>query len=174
MYRSLRLLSHSTAETMAIGAAVALQLRVGDVVVLVGDLGGGKTAFVRGAVAALGSSDPVSSPTFAIAHEYRAQVPIVHIDCYRIQRAQEMFDIGIEDLINAQTIAFVEWGDLIRTLLGDSYLEIAFELLSGPDDGPDDRVLRVTNHGAQWCDRLALIEAACIRADDGDHGELVP
>ncbi len=104
--------SHQTIgpdETEAIGARVARGLRAGDIVLVEGELGAGKTTFVRGAARALGTTVPVTSPTFTIGQRYPAAVPIAHLDLYRIT------DIGAEDpelladYLAPDTITFVEW-----------------------------------------------------------------
>ena len=98
----------SSAETEALGSALAARLTAGDVVAVSGELGAGKTTFVRGAARALGVSGPVSSPTFTIGHRYEAPVPIAHLDLYRLTGldAEEWGDL--EPYFDG-TIAFVEW-----------------------------------------------------------------
>ncbi len=101
--------SSSAAETEALGAALAASLEPGDVVLVQGDMGAGKTTFVRGACRALGVSAVVSSPTFTIGQRYLAPVPVAHVDLYRVA------DLGAEDpdlladYLRPDTIAFVEW-----------------------------------------------------------------
>lgn len=99
------------AETEALGAELAAALRPGDVVLVRGELGAGKTTLVRGAARALGVSDPVTSPTFGIGHRYRGrEVVVAHIDLYRLAGGLEHEDPGLlEDYLNATNIAFVEW-----------------------------------------------------------------
>jgi tRNA threonylcarbamoyladenosine biosynthesis protein TsaE len=99
------------AETEALGAELAGTLRPGDVVLVRGELGAGKTTLVRGAARALGVSDPVTSPTFGIGHRYRgADVVVAHIDLYRLAGELEHEDPGLlDDYLNGTTIAFVEW-----------------------------------------------------------------
>jgi tRNA threonylcarbamoyladenosine biosynthesis protein TsaE len=98
----------SASETEALGARLAARLGPGDVVSVSGDLGAGKTTFVRGACRALGVEGPVSSPTFTIGHRYAAPVPVAHLDLYRVD------GLGPEEWGNLEpyfdgTIAFVEW-----------------------------------------------------------------
>ena len=101
--------SISAAETEAIGAEVAGTLAPGDVVLIEGELGAGKTTFVRGACRALGVQTPVTSPTFTIGQRYRARVPVSHLDLFRIaEMSQEDPDL-LADYLGADTIAFVEW-----------------------------------------------------------------
>ena len=100
--------TESAAETEALGAQLAADLQAGDVVSVAGELGAGKTTFVRGACRALGVEQPVSSPTFTIGHRYDARIPVAHLDLYRVRR------LGAEDWGDLEpyfdgTIAFVEW-----------------------------------------------------------------
>jgi tRNA threonylcarbamoyladenosine biosynthesis protein TsaE len=102
------LVSGSPEETAAVGARVAAVVAAGDVVTVEGELGSGKTTFVRGACRALGVEEAVASPTFTIAHRYEAPVPVAHLDLYRLR------GIGSEDWGDLEpyfdgTIAFVEW-----------------------------------------------------------------
>jgi tRNA threonylcarbamoyladenosine biosynthesis protein TsaE len=100
--------SGSPAETEALAAALATELAPGDVVTVAGELGAGKTTFVRGACRALGVTEPVTSPTFTIGHRYEAQIPVAHLDLYRFRgfSAAEWGDL--EPYFDG-TIAFVEW-----------------------------------------------------------------
>jgi tRNA threonylcarbamoyladenosine biosynthesis protein TsaE len=106
-----RFKSHSAAETEELGATLAARLAPGDVVLVEGDLGAGKTTFVRGACRALGVTVPITSPTFTIGHLYRAdgRAPVAHVDLYRLASlAGEDPDL-LADYVSPDTIAFVEW-----------------------------------------------------------------
>jgi tRNA threonylcarbamoyladenosine biosynthesis protein TsaE len=98
----------TAAETEALGARVASGLGAGDVVSVAGELGTGKTTFVRGAARALGVSSPVNSPTFTIGHRYEAPVPVAHLDLYRIAHLDPEEWADLEPYFDG-TIAFVEW-----------------------------------------------------------------
>jgi tRNA threonylcarbamoyladenosine biosynthesis protein TsaE len=98
----------SADETEAVGARVAAVLGVGDVVTVSGELGAGKTTFVRGACRALGVTGPVSSPTYTIGHRYEAPIPVAHLDLYRLQGISPEEWGDLEPYFNG-TIAFVEW-----------------------------------------------------------------
>jgi tRNA threonylcarbamoyladenosine biosynthesis protein TsaE len=106
--RAMETFTSSAAETEALGARLAGRLRAGDVVAVSGELGAGKTTFVRGAARALGVSSPISSPTFTIGHRYAAPVPVAHLDLYRLSgiEAEEWGDL--EPYFDG-SIAFVEW-----------------------------------------------------------------
>lgn len=104
----MEVVSASPGDTEALAARLAARLRAGDVVVVSGELGSGKTAFVRGAARALGVRGPVSSPTFTIGHRYEAPTPVAHLDLYRLGglAAEEWGDL--EPYFDG-TVAFVEW-----------------------------------------------------------------
>jgi len=152
------LYSRSVADTRAIASVIAGALTAGDVVLLTGDLGGGKTTFVQGAVAALGSVDRVTSPTFAIVQEYAARVPIAHVDVYRLDREQELHDIGFDELVDSGRIVFVEWGERAERLVPFERLVVTFDV---PRTGGDDeRAIAVEAQGAAWARRHEALTAA--------------
>ena len=98
----------SPAETEALAARLAATLRAGDVVAVSGELGAGKTTFVRGAARALGVVEPVSSPTFTIGHRYEAPIPVAHLDLYRLSGLDSEEWGDLEPYFDS-TVAFVEW-----------------------------------------------------------------
>jgi tRNA threonylcarbamoyladenosine biosynthesis protein TsaE len=101
--------SGSAAETEAVGARIAARLGPGDVVVLSGDLGAGKTTLVRGACRALGVEGPVTSPTFAIGRRYRGRLPVSHLDLYRLGGLEDEDPALLDDYLDPGSVAFVEW-----------------------------------------------------------------
>jgi tRNA threonylcarbamoyladenosine biosynthesis protein TsaE len=153
--------------TKAIGAALASILEPGDVVGLTGDLGAGKTRFVQGAAAALEVEDPVVSPTFMLVREYDGRVPVHHLDAYRLSGAAELEDLGIDEVLPADAVAFVEWADRVVDALPESWLELA--LHTRPDEV---REIRVRPHGSRWSGRLPELRSALdrFRADLGGAG----
>ena len=108
--------SFSPADTELVAKELAKQLKIGDVVCLDGDLGAGKTAFTKGLCAALGVLEPVYSPTYTIINNYDAEFPIYHIDAYRIEDIDEMYEIGFEECIN-NGICVIEWSCVISDIL---------------------------------------------------------
>ena len=146
--------THTPDETRQAAAALAALLAPGDVVNLTGELGAGKTAFVQGAARALGVEGPVVSPTFVLVREYRGQMPIYHVDVYRLERLQEVHDLGFEDLLDPAGVVFVEWGDAVEAMLPDSHLRV--ELVTGEDT--DTRGLRVSARGPAWAARWERLE----------------
>jgi tRNA threonylcarbamoyladenosine biosynthesis protein TsaE len=103
----------SPAETEAIGERFGKRLRAGDLVLLTGELGAGKTTFVRGVARGVGSSAPVASPTFQLVRMYAGRVQLAHVDLYRIESTSELADLGLDELLD-QGAAVVEWGDRIE------------------------------------------------------------
>jgi len=107
----MEMLSNSEFETEQAGAALGGRLPAGAVVALYGDLGAGKTAFVRGMAAGMGIKAHVNSPTFTIVNEYLGQRPLFHFDMYRLRSAEELFDIGWEDYLGRGGVCVVEWSE---------------------------------------------------------------
>jgi tRNA threonylcarbamoyladenosine biosynthesis protein TsaE len=111
-------ISHSAAETLEAGAACARIAAAGDVFGLTGDLGAGKTQFVKGFVAAIGSSAQVTSPTFTLVHEYGdGRCPIYHFDFYRLDSSDAVVRLGFDEYIYGDGICIIEWADRFPQLL---------------------------------------------------------
>lgn len=110
-------ISNSPEETFKIAAEFAAGLRIGDVVTLNGDLGAGKTAFIKGLAEGLGISDCISSPTFTIINCYEGRVPLYHFDVYRIEDIDEMYEIGYDEYVGGDGVAVIEWAEKIRDIL---------------------------------------------------------
>jgi tRNA threonylcarbamoyladenosine biosynthesis protein TsaE len=110
--------THSPAETVALGRSFAASLRPGDVVALFGNLGSGKTSFVAGVCQGLGAGGHVSSPTFTLINEYPAPFGIVaHVDLYRIHSLAELAEVGVEEYFGGTCIALIEWAESAMDLL---------------------------------------------------------
>jgi len=118
----------SAAETAAFGKKIGRALKPGSVLALVGPLGSGKTTFVKGLARGLGmkNSDEVTSPTFVVLHEYRARLPIFHLDLYRLEGAEDVEEVGWEDCLGRGGVVVVEWAKKIGGYLPREYLEIQF------------------------------------------------
>ena len=127
------LISSSSAETERAGMLLGERLRPGDVVLLTGGLGAGKTTFVRGVAQGTGSRADVASPTFQLVRVYPGRVQLAHIDLYRVENSAELADLGLEELADEGAVV-VEWGDRIEV---DGAALIDFEHLGG-----DRRVIR--------------------------------
>ncbi len=142
--------------TLALGEALGALLRGGDVVVLAGDLGAGKTVFTKGIARALGVKEPVVSPTFTIVREYQGHVPLVHVDVYRLDHYQELHDLGFDELFGGPAIAVVEWGDRVGSALPVERLDVRLEFVA--DGGDDDRVVTMQPLGRVWAARREALE----------------
>jgi tRNA threonylcarbamoyladenosine biosynthesis protein TsaE len=124
-------ISNSAEETAAFGRKRASQLRAGDVIALAGDLGTGKTQFVKGLVAGLGSEAAVTSPTFTLLHEYPGgSLPIYHFDFYRLEDRNAALRLGLDDYFFGDGVSVIEWADRFRDLIPDSAHWILFETKS--------------------------------------------
>jgi tRNA threonylcarbamoyladenosine biosynthesis protein TsaE len=124
-------ISASAAETDAAGARVAEKIKAGDVLALVGDLGAGKTQFVKGLARGLGSKEPVTSPTFTLLHEYRGgRLPIYHFDFYRIENLTALWAIGFDETVFGDGISVIEWADRFGEAIPPQARWIRFEIAS--------------------------------------------
>ena len=137
-------LSHSEAETEALGARLAEKLPGGAVIAMYGDLGAGKTAFVRGMARGMGLSCRVSSPTFTIVNEYLGDRELIHFDMYRLSGADELFDIGWEDYLARGAVCAVEWSENVEDAFFGDEIRVTIEKLS-------DTERKITIEGAKLC-----------------------
>lgn len=142
--------------TRSLAAAIGPMLEAGDVVSLVGDLGAGKTAFAQGLAAGLGVEGPVTSPTFTIVQEYEGRLPVAHVDVYRLETVQDLYDLGFDELIDDGRVTIVEWGDLVAAALPAEHLEVRMD----PGDGDNERVIELAFVGPRWRARMPEIEQA--------------
>jgi tRNA threonylcarbamoyladenosine biosynthesis protein TsaE len=117
--------SQSESETDALASRLAAVLVPGTVVALVGNLGAGKTRFVRGVAVALGvDRREVASPTFVLVHEYEGRLPIYHFDIYRLKSPTDFLEIGADEYLNSDGVCFVEWADRVESFLPSDHLRI--------------------------------------------------
>lgn len=136
--------SKNEQETEAIGEAFARDLPGGTVVAMYGDLGAGKTAFVRGMARGMGLTCRVSSPTFTIVNEYLGERELIHFDMYRLSSADELFDIGWEDYLNRGAVCAVEWSENVREAFFGDEITVTIEKL-----GDSER--KISIEGAAKC-----------------------
>jgi tRNA threonylcarbamoyladenosine biosynthesis protein TsaE len=143
-------------ETQELGRRLASILRAGDLVVLTGPLGAGKTALVQGIGAGLAVEGAITSPTFVIARLHRGRVPLVHADAYRLgDRPDPRAEIDDLDLDASadEAVTVVEWGAGLAERLNDEYLEVRIDRLED-----DTRVIELVAHGGDWASRLHRLE----------------
>jgi tRNA threonylcarbamoyladenosine biosynthesis protein TsaE len=125
-------ISNSPTETEAIGQQIAEDIGVGSVLALKGDLGSGKTVFVKGLVAGLGSRADVTSPTFTIVHEYRGgRLPVYHFDFFRLENREAVAQLGLDDYFFGDGLSVIEWADRFPELIPQHARWILFETKSG-------------------------------------------
>lgn len=141
--------------TRRLAAKVAELVGDGDLIVLCGDLGAGKTVFTQGLARALGVVAPVTSPTFTLANRYEGRIVVNHVDVYRLDGLEEARDLALPELLESG-VTLIEWGDRIRGELPPDQLEVRIEF----GEGDDDRVVQVRPAGAGWqARRQRLAEA---------------
>ncbi|MBI3997930.1 MAG: tRNA (adenosine(37)-N6)-threonylcarbamoyltransferase complex ATPase subunit type 1 TsaE [Armatimonadetes bacterium] len=131
--------THAPAATEALGRRLGGRLRAGDVVALIGPLGSGKTVLARGMARGAGASGYMASPSFVVIREYPGPVRVVHVDLYRLERADEIDDLGLDELLDGAAIVIVEWADRAPWVLPPDHLRI--ECAMGP--GSRDRVFTI-------------------------------
>lgn len=120
-------ISESEKDTEEIGRSFAQNLRGGEVIAMYGDLGAGKTAFVRGLAKGLGIDAKVSSPTFTIVNEYPGEIDLIHFDMYRLSSADELFDIGWEDYLARGAVCAVEWSENVTDAFFGDEIKVIIE-----------------------------------------------
>lgn len=120
--------THSPMETRAFGERLAQKLHPGDVLLLLGDLGAGKSELTRGIAAGLHVAETVTSPSFPILNVYESgRVPLYHFDWYRLQSAEELWELGMDEYLGGDGIAVVEWSSRCPEAIPETYLEIFIE-----------------------------------------------
>jgi tRNA threonylcarbamoyladenosine biosynthesis protein TsaE len=150
-----QLTSHSVAETQSVAEALAPLLCPGDVILLDGDLGAGKTTFTQGLARALGVTEPVTSPTFTLVHTFPTGpgFDLVHVDVYRLESESEIIDLALPELLDDNAVAVVEWGKRAAAALPPPSLEIQFALT----DIDGERVITFNPIAPDWEQRLAAL-----------------
>ena len=148
----IRLTAHSTDDTRGIAQAIAKLVRAGDMIVLTGEMGSGKTTFSQHFAHALGVSEPVTSPTFNLLHNYSgSRLKLHHADLYRLERTGELDDLGLTDLQEAGGVMLVEWGDVVGDALGTGLvLKLAAPENSDTEDLLTVRQIEIDWRGMQW------------------------
>ena len=136
--------TNSDKETEAIGEQFGRSVKDGTVIAMYGDLGAGKTAFVRGMARGMGITERVSSPTFTIVNEYLGDRTLIHFDMYRLGSADELFDIGWEDYLARGAVCAVEWSENVEEAFYGDEIRLTIEKIS-------DTSRKITVEGADVC-----------------------
>ena len=121
-------------DTQKLGEKFAKNINSGDIILLYGELGSGKTTFIKGILKGMKFSGEVTSPTFSLINEYDAIEKVIHIDCYREENLDRWINLGIEDYFNESNIVIIEWPEILETIIPDKSLKI--ELLELNEDIP--------------------------------------
>lgn len=145
--------TRSAEETKRLALTLAPVLVPGDVVVLAGDLGAGKTTFVQGLAAGLGIVERVTSPSFILMKEYLGgRFPLMHLDIYRLEKVQEVIDLGYDEFLDPSYVVAVEWGDMVEALLPKEHLKVVIR-----HNGGDARTITLTGKGDRWAGRIQTV-----------------
>jgi tRNA threonylcarbamoyladenosine biosynthesis protein TsaE len=162
----LKVVTRSVEETRALGEQLGRDvLRPGDVVVLSGELGTGKTALAQGVGRGLGVEGPVVSPTFTLVREYEGRIRLCHVDIYRLEWVREIHELGIEEQLE-ESVTLIEWGEVAASALPPDRLEV--RVTAGA--GPDERIIELVLLGESWRRRSRrLAEIVESLAPDEDH-----
>ena len=139
----------SVEETRSLASLLSKVFQAGDVVVLSGDLGAGKTAFTQGLGLGLEVEHPVTSPTFTLANKYEGELTLNHLDVYRLEHFQEVEELGLSELVDSNSLTVIEWGNVISSVLTEGYLEISLSL----GESLDERTIEFRLIGQQWVGR---------------------
>ena len=142
--------SSSPEATRELARKLAQVLMAGDVVLLQGDLGAGKTEFVKGLAEGFRVEERVTSPTFTLLNIYQGTVPLYHFDLYRLEAPEELDNIGFSEFIGGDGVAVIEWPDLFPTEMPEEYIKV--ELLAGED--PMERSMRIEAKGVRYEGRM--------------------
>jgi len=153
----IELRTETAEDTRGVGEVIAPLLVPRDAVILTGELGAGKTTLVQGVARGLRIEEQVVSPTFVLVREYRGRLDLAHVDVYRLDRIQDVVDLGLEELGNGEAVLLVEWGDSVEELLPADHLTI--ELTNAAADAEARRIVLVAS-GRSWTERWERLEQA--------------
>jgi tRNA threonylcarbamoyladenosine biosynthesis protein TsaE len=155
---AVRVRSGSPGETRELGRRLAGVLEAGDVVLLVGGLGAGKTTFVQGVAAALGVSVEVTSPTFTLCQVYPGRLTVLHADLWRLERVQEVIDLALDEGLEEGGVLLAEWGEGAEDVFGEDALVVTFD----PGSEESERLIAFEGRGPRWASRLPGSLAATV------------
>lgn len=153
-------------QTMAVGVALARRACAGDVIVLRGALGAGKTTLTQGIGRGLGIREPIISPTFTLLREYASgRLPLYHVDAYRLAGPSEAYTFGLDEYLYGDGITVIEWGERVETLLPDERLEVYLEYLD-----TDEREITLRARGDHYQAMVDALAAQDLLASEGGGG----
>ena len=152
--KSLEVLSNSAGQTRNIGMKLGKLAAAGDIILLVGQLGAGKTCFTQGIARGMSIHEYTASPTFVLVREYRGKLPLYHIDLYRLDRIEEVTQLGLDDYFSGNGVCVVEWADKGLRVLPEEHLLIEMRIVS-----PLQRRLRFVPKGTRYLDMLSKLKS---------------
>ena len=153
------LATKSPDDTREVGSQLAQLVRPGDVLLLGGELGAGKTTFTQGFGRALGVAEHITSPTFIIVRSYEGSLRLNHIDLYRLDDLDEVVELGLPEIFDDRAVTLIEWGERAVPTMEPDFLELWLEF----GDGEDDRRLQIRPVGAAWSARTSRLSAVLGR-----------
>ena len=152
---TIKYISHNEEETKKIANSLAKLLQKGDIIILSGDLGAGKTKFTEGILSFFGLEDEISSPTFNIVNEYKTNdINLYHFDIYRLEDIDEFYEIGGEEYFE-KGICIIEWGELLNPILPKDYILIKIEPV---ENNIYSRLFTIQSHGSNFDNYLKILE----------------
>ena len=157
--KSLQMLSSSAAQTRNIGMKLGKLAAAGDIVLLVGPLGAGKTCFTQGIARGLGIHEYTLSPSFVLVREYQSKLPLYHIDLYRLDRIEEVTQLGLDDYFSGNGVCVVEWADKGLAVLPGEHLLIEMQIVS-----PLQRRLKFVPKGTRYFEMVPKLKSEGRRA----------
>jgi len=157
--------SKSPSETIRIGKTIGSSLQAGDVVALMGELGAGKTQFIKGLAqgVGVGKSAYVSSPSFTLINEYKGEIPFYHIDLYRLEEEKEAEELGLEEYFYGDGITAIEWADRIPSLLPGELLRVNIHYT-----GKQTRSIELAAKGKRYLNLLNQIQSSEFRVGSSE------
>lgn len=156
MADSIDLITHSPRETQEIGAQLGRLAQRGDVFLLIGELGSGKTCLTQGIARGLGIGDYATSPSFVIVTQYQGRFPLYHVDLYRLDHLEEVFELGLEDYFSGQGVCVVEWAEKGLSLMPQEHLLVSIYRLSSTR-----RRFRLQPQGVRYLDLVSQLGPVC-------------
>jgi tRNA threonylcarbamoyladenosine biosynthesis protein TsaE len=157
----IELATKSADDTREMAAAFGPFVKGGDILLLAGELGAGKTCFTQGLGRAIGVTEQITSPTFTLMHPYDgASLKLLHCDVYRLDHLQEIVDLGIHELVDDDAVAVIEWGDMAEPVLPADFLEVR---IAYDDEQEDGRRFTLRPVGASWANRSVGLQRAVER-----------
>lgn len=152
---SLEIVSNSAGQTRKIGMKLGKLAAAGDVILLVGSLGAGKTCLTQGIAQGLGIDEYTASPSFVLVREYKGKLPLYHIDLYRLDKIEEVTQLGLDDYLYGKGVCVVEWADKGLSVLPEEHLLIEMQIVS-----PMKRKLSFMPRGTRYLEILSKLKNA--------------